>query len=184
MKFAETGIAGLSLVALNEIGDQRGRFARLYCAREMQAAGIGKPIVQINHSITAQKGSMRGLHFQYPPVSETKIIRCMNGAVWDVAVDLRKGSPTFLQWRAFELRADKAAMLVIPEGCAHGFQTLSDDAALLYFHTAYYDPAQEGGFNSFDPRLAIDWPLPVQERSERDKQLPEIPADFEGLVCD
>jgi len=182
MKFDATDIAGLTLITLNPRGDNRGSFSRLYCAQELLSAGVDKSIVQINHSSTRLKGSIRGLHFQQAPAAETKIIRCLRGAVWDVAVDLRAGSPTFCRWQAFELRADHPQMIIIPEGFAHGFQTLTNDAELLYLHTAFYTPEKEGGFSCLDPRLSIQWPLPMTEQSVRDAALPNMPATFSGLT--
>ena len=182
MQFLDTDLAGLMWVTLDVRQDARGAFARLFCQREMASAGLPTGFVQVNHSHTARRGSVRGLHFQHPPATETKVIRCIRGAVWDVAVDLRAGSPTFLQWRAFELRADAPRMVVIPDGFAHGFQTLTDDAELLYFHSAFYAPEHEGGFHAQDGTLGIDWPLPIAQQSDRDQQLPSIPAGFEGLA--
>jgi dTDP-4-dehydrorhamnose 3,5-epimerase len=182
VRFEPSRLQGLLLAQLEPRGDNRGSFARLYCEREMAAAGITTPIVQINHSYTRSCGTIRGLHFQHPPAAETKMIRCLRGAVWDVAVDLRAGSPTFCQWQAFELRADQQHMVIIPEGFAHGFQTLSDDAELLYLHTACYAPDQEAGFSCVDPRLSIQWPLPMTEQSVRDAALPNMPATFSGLT--
>lgn len=181
MRFEASGIAGLYLVELDVRGDARGSFTRLYCRKELALAGVHQPIAQANHSVTRGKGIVRGLHFQLPPATETKIIRCVRGAVWDVAIDLREGSPTFLQWRAFELSADHHRMVVIPDGCAHGFQTLSDEAELLYLHTAFYTPEHERGFAAQDPRLGITWPDPIAMQSDRDRQLPFVSEDFAGI---
>jgi dTDP-4-dehydrorhamnose 3,5-epimerase len=167
-------LPGLYKVHLTERRDERGAFTRLFCAEALQAAGVHKPIAQINHSCTGLKGTVRGLHFQTGADAEIKVIRCLRGAVWDVAVDLRAGSPTYLQWQALELRADEPALVVIPEGCAHGFQSLSDDAELLYAHTAPYSPEAEGGVHILDSRLNICWPLPVACQSERDQHLPRL----------
>jgi len=182
MRFDSTDIAGLMLVTLQPHQDSRGSFTRLYCEKSLRQAGVQKPVTQINHSITRERGSLRGLHFQYPPASEIKIIRCLQGAVWDVALDLRKASPTFLQWRAFELTAANQRMVLIPEGFAHGFQTLADNTELLYLHTGFYTPEKEGGFSCFDDRLQIQWPLPVTAQSERDRNLPCVPDDFQGMT--
>jgi|SRR5690606_10649594 len=182
MKFQSSGLNGLVFGMHEPRGDARGEFTRLYCDQRMQDAGVSKPVVQINHSFTRQKGAIRGLHFQWPPSAETKIIRCLRGAVWDVAVDLRAGSPTFLAWRACELTESNRRFVVIPEGFAHGFQALSDDAELIYLHTAPYTPEHEGGFHCFDERLAIAWPLPVTQQSPRDQGLPRIPEDFSGIA--
>lgn len=181
MRFEPSCIAGLGLIELNVRGDARGAFMRLYCQKEMAAMGVHQPIVQINQSITGLQGTVRGLHFQLPPVTETKIIRCVRGAVWDVAVDLRAGSPTFLQWQAYELSAHSHRLVVIPDGFAHGFQTLTPDAELIYLHTAFYTPEHERGFSAVDPRVNITWPLPIAMQSDRDRQLPCVPGDFEGI---
>lgn len=181
MQFQSTDLDGLKLVILDIRRDDRGSFGRLFCRKEMAAAGVAHEIVQINHSCTAKAGTIRGLHFQRPPATETKVIRCVHGAVWDVAVDLRAGSPTFLQWRAVELRADQPAMIVIPDGFAHGFQSLTDDAELIYFHSAFYAPEHEAGFHCMDAALGISWPLPMTQQSARDQNLPFVPPDFPGL---
>ena len=138
-------------------------------------------IVQINHSRTRLPGALRGLHYQRPPHAEMKFVRCIRGRVWDVALDLRTGSPTFLQWHAEELNPDRSRMLVVPEGCAHGFQVLEPDSEMLYLHTAFYEPAFEGGLAYNDPRLAITWPLPVTELSGADSRRPFLTEDFLGL---
>lgn len=180
----DTPIAGVQQLQRQPLGDQRGYFERLFCAEELRALLSGRPIVQINHSLTARRGAVRGLHFQYPPHAETKIVSCLRGAVWDVAVDLRQGSPTFLQWHAAILSADNHQTLLIPEGLAHGFQTLADDCELLYLHTAAYRADAEGALNVLDPRLEIAWPLPIAELSERDRTHPWITADYAGIPLD
>lgn len=181
MQFQSLGLEGLKLVTLDIRQDDRGSFGRVFCQREMAEAGVASHIAQINHSFTAKAGTIRGLHFQRPPATETKVIRCLRGAVWDVAVDLRAGSPTFLQWQAVELRADRPALIVIPDGFAHGFQSLTDDAELIYFHSAFYAPGLEAGFHCMDDRLGITWPLPMTQQSARDQSLPAVPPDFQGL---
>lgn len=181
MRFEASGIAGMYLVELEVRGDARGSFTRMYCQKELASIGVLPPIAQVNHSITRQRGVVRGLHFQLPPATETKVISCVQGAAWDVAVDLREGSPTFLQWCAYELSADNRRMVVIPDGCAHGFQTLTDEVELLYLHTAFYAPEHERGFNAQDPRLGITWPLPIAMQSDRDRHMPFIPDDFAGI---
>jgi dTDP-4-dehydrorhamnose 3,5-epimerase len=177
----DTPIPGVKRIQRHPIGDHRGYFERLFCAEELQPLLAGRSIVQINHSLTVQRGAVRGLHFQHPPHAELKLVTCLRGAVWDVAVDLRAGSPTFLHWHAEELTPDQARMLVIPEGCAHGFQVLEPASELLYLHTAFYAPEAEGGLRYDDPRLAIAWPLPVTDLSPRDQKHPPIDAHFSGL---
>ncbi len=181
----------LSLVALPLAGlfslqhrvheDERGRFARLFCQGSLAAYGQAFHVRQINHSRTAQRGTVRGLHFQYPPQAETKLITCLRGAVWDVAVDIRQGSPTFLHWHAERLEAGDGRSLLLPPGFAHGFQTLSDDAELLYLHSADYAPGHEGGLSPNDPRLAIAWPLPINNLSARDAAHPLLGDSFQGV---
>jgi dTDP-4-dehydrorhamnose 3,5-epimerase len=141
----------------------------------------GRAIAQINHTLTTRTGTVRGLHVQRPPHAEMKIVTCLRGAVFDVAVDLRGGSPTFLQWHAEHLTAENRRWLVIPEGFAHGFQTLTDDCEMLYLHSASYMPSAEGGLDATDPRLAIPWPLPIAERSPRDEGHKRLTAEFEGM---
>ncbi|WP_341303425.1 dTDP-4-dehydrorhamnose 3,5-epimerase [Pseudomonas sp. TMP25] len=162
--------------------DERGRFARLFCQGSLAAFGQPLQIRQINHSRTAQRGSVRGLHFQYPPHAETKLITCLRGAVWDVAVDLRRGSATFLHWHAERLEAGDGRSVLLPPGFAHGFQALSDDAELLYLHSADYSPEHEGGLSPSDARLAIAWPLPVSNLSARDAAHPSLAANFQGVA--
>jgi len=177
-----TPVVGLKIVQSLPHRDARGAFVRVFCAQELEPLLGHRQIAQINHSRTSRAGAVRGMHFQYPPHAEMKMIRCLRGRVWDVAVDLRVGSATFLQWHAVELAQDDAQMLVIPEGFAHGFQTLEPDSELLYLHTAFYQPPSEGGLRHDDPRLAITWPLPPQDLSPRDLSHPLLDADFTGVA--
>jgi dTDP-4-dehydrorhamnose 3,5-epimerase len=182
LRITDLAVPGLKCVERQPLGDARGFLARLFCADELAHAGWTKPIVQINHTYTAKCGTVRGMHFQRPPYSEMKLVTCLRGRVWDVAIDLRAGSETFLRWQALELSADNHQALLIPEGFAHGFQTLSDDVELLYCHSAAYNSQAEAGLNPHDSALAIDWPLEVVELSERDARHPMITRDFVGLV--
>jgi dTDP-4-dehydrorhamnose 3,5-epimerase len=182
MKITSTPIAGVNVIEQSYGGDNRGFFGRLFCAQELADIIGERQIVQINHSGNRKAGCVRGLHYQLPPYAEMKLIRCIKGKVWDVAVDLRTHSATYLQWFAQELSADNHKMMVIPEGCAHGFQVLDNDSELVYFHTASYHPESEGGVNLQDESLNIPWPLALQEQSERDKALPHIDSDFEGII--
>jgi dTDP-4-dehydrorhamnose 3,5-epimerase len=174
-------IPGVVVVMRQRLGDARGFFSRLFCADELAAAGWNWPVAQINRSFTEQAGTVRGLHYQLTPHAEAKLVSCLRGRVWDVAVDLRAGSPTFLRWCAQELSADDQTALLIPPGCAHGFQTLSNDVELLYVHSAAYAPAADVGLNPQDPRLCIPWPLPVCTMSDKDAQRPFLADDFKGL---
>ncbi|MFH1707283.1 MAG: dTDP-4-dehydrorhamnose 3,5-epimerase [Planctomycetota bacterium] len=179
--FITTPLSGLTVVQRKTIEDGRGFFSRFYCADEFRAAGLQKPIVQINHSFTRKKGAVRGLHFQNPPHTEAKVVSCLNGEIFDVAVDLRKGSLTFLCWHGGTLSSCNHKSLLIPEGFAHGFQTLTEDCELIYLHTASYAPDAEGGLNVRDPRLAIKWPLDITELSDRDRAYPGVGDGFEGI---
>lgn len=179
MDFIETAIPGAFEVRHNVRSDERGRFKRQYCEREFAAAGLNTAWVQANHSVTLGKGSVRGMHFQGPPAAEAKLVSCPVGKAFDVAVDLRQGSSSFLQWVAVEI--DEHTSFLLPPGCAHGFQTLTDEVHLIYFHSAYYSPEAEGGVRFDDPALAIAWPLPVGTVSDRDRSFPSINDEFKGL---
>lgn len=177
----DTPLPGLRCVQRQRLGDSRGFLSRLFCADELQRAGWPGGIAQINHTYTAQRGTVRGMHFQRPPHAEAKLVSCVCGEVWDVAIDLRVGSPTYQQWHAQRLSADNQCALLIPQGFAHGFQSLSDDAELLYCHSVAYAPEAEEGLNPLDPMLGIAWPLPIVEMSVRDKSHPFISDSFEGI---
>lgn len=179
--FYHTSLTGVVVVERKVIKDLRGFFSRFFCAEEFSKIGLTKPIVQINHTLTRKAGAVRGMHFQYPPNAETKIVSCLHGEIFDVAVDLRKGSKTFLHWHAEVLSSQNQKSLLIPEGFAHGFQALSKDCELIYLHTAPYSQPAEGALNIADPSLAIAWPLPVIEMSERDRAHPFVNAEFKGI---
>jgi dTDP-4-dehydrorhamnose 3,5-epimerase len=180
VEFVPTAIAGAFEVRLAVRGDARGRFKRHYCERDFAAAGLPTRWVQVNHSITLGRGTVRGLHYQRPPAAEDKLVSCTLGRAFDVALDLRKGSPTFLRWARVAL--DQATMFLIPKGCAHGFQTLEEETHLLYLHSEFYDPQAEGGIRFDDPRAGVEWPLPVTNLSDRDRSFPLLGPDFEGLI--
>jgi len=181
-KITEITIPGLKVIQRNPVGDDRGYLERLFCFKELEPIIGSRSIQQINHTLTAKTGTVRGLHYQNPPHSEMKLVSCLRGEVFDVAVDLRKGSSTFLKWHAVILSETNRRTFAIPEGFAHGFQALTDNCELLYFHTAAYEPSSEAGLNALDPRLAIEWPQPVTERSARDKQHQLVTPDFLGVV--
>jgi dTDP-4-dehydrorhamnose 3,5-epimerase len=181
MNVSATALAGLFSVGTEPISDRRGSFSRLFCRDELASVFGSRQIVQINHSRTVDPGAVRGLHFQYAPHAEMKLVRCLAGRVWDVVVDLRAGSSTFLQWHAEELSPSNGRMLVVPEGCAHGFQALEPQSELLYLHTASYAAKAEGGVRADDPRLAIRWPLPITGQSERDRSHPLLGNEFAGV---
>jgi dTDP-4-dehydrorhamnose 3,5-epimerase len=178
----DTPIADLKIVERQQLGDSRGFLARIFCADELAVAGWHKPIIQINQTFTQKQGTMRGMHFQRPPHVEMKLVTCLRGAIWDVAVDLRAGSPTFMQWHAEELSAANHRALLIPEGFAHGFQSLSGDCELIYLHSEAYAPEAEAGLNPQDPMLSISWPLAITELSARDAQHPMLDHHFKGVT--
>ena len=182
MKFEATPLAGLTVVHPEPVEDARGRFERVFCDRELAALHPGLRAAQANLSLTRGRGSLRGLHYQVSPALESKLVRCLRGRVFDVAVDLRAGSDTFLQWHGVELSEHNALSLFIPEGFAHGFQVLDDEAQLLYFHSTHWNRDFESGLRHDDPAIGIRWPLPVSRLSERDRNLPTLAEDFRGLT--
>lgn len=177
----EITIIDLKIVERQQVGDSRGFLSRLFCADELAAAGWHKPIAQINQTFTQKQGTIRGLHFQNAPYAEMKLVTCLRGAIWDVVVDLRAASPTFLQWHAEELSAANHRALLVPEGFAHGFQTLCDDCELIYLHSRAYTPRAEAGLNPKDPMISISWPLAITELSARDAQHPMLDPQFKGV---
>lgn len=182
MHITETHIAKLVIAETTPYRDNRGAFIRLFCEHELAELLGERRIVQINHSRTFRAGAIRGMHFQYAPHAEMKMVRCLKGSVWDVAVDLRRDSPTFLRWHSEVLTPENSRLMVIPEGCAHGFQVLDEDSELLYLHTAAYAPQAEGALRYDDPSIAINWPLPVSDVSDRDVRHPLITNEFQGLI--
>lgn len=178
---APTPLAGLHIITRQTIGDCRGFLSRLFCSDELAAAGWSRPIAQINHTLTERLGTVRGMHFQHAPHCEAKLVTCIRGAVWDVAVDLRADSPTFLQWHGQLLSSDNRQALLIPEGFAHGFQSLSDGVEMLYCHSTPYCSHADAGMNPLDPRLAIPWPHPIAVISDKDSSRPLINEQFEGI---
>lgn len=177
-----TLLESLAVIQRQAISDERGFLARLFCANELTNAGWFWPIRQVNHTLTRSCGAVRGMHYQVAPKAEAKLISCVRGAVWDVAIDLRQGSPTFLQWHAEELSAKNLRAMLIPPGFAHGFQALEADSELVYLHSEDYDPSCERGLNPNDPRLRIAWPLDVSTISPKDQGHAMIEADFEGVL--
>ncbi len=161
--------------------DDRGFFARVFCKQELRDILCGKNIVQVNHSMTRQKGAIRGMHFQWSPKAEIKMVKCLRGSVLDVMIDLRSDSSTFLKWHGETLSSKNMKMMYIPEGFAHGFQTLEEDCELLYFHTEFYSPEHEDGVRYNDPMINILWPLKVTEISDKDERCSLLPQDFGGI---
>jgi dTDP-4-dehydrorhamnose 3,5-epimerase len=181
VEIISTPIRDLNVVLTKPHQDSRGAFTRIFCDFDLHDLMGLRKVVQINISKTVQLGAVRGLHFQGPPHAEMKLVRCIRGKVWDVAVDLRANSPTFLQWHAEVLTEDNFRMLVLPEGFAHGFQVLEPHSELIYLHTALYNPSSERGIKYDDPRIGIPWPLIVSELSERDRNHQLIEPEFQGL---
>jgi dTDP-4-dehydrorhamnose 3,5-epimerase len=172
MIFTETKLAGAYVIDLDRREDNRGFFARMFCQKEFTAHGLKPLIAQANVGSNAKRGTLRGMHFQYPPAAETKYVRCTRGAILDIIVDLRPESPTYLEHVAVELSADNQRGLYVPERFAHGYITLEDNTDTSYMVGEYYMPGVEGGLMYNDPRLALDWPLPVSVISEKDAQWP------------
>jgi dTDP-4-dehydrorhamnose 3,5-epimerase len=181
MIFTPTGLKGSYLIDLQPYSDERGWFARFYCKDEFKQIGHDKEWVQLNHSVSFEKGALRGMHFQIAPYREIKMVRCIAGAVYDVIIDLRKDSETFLKWFGAELSAENKKMMYIPEGFAHGFQCLSDNCELIYHHTEFYKPGSEGGIRHDDPVIGVHWPLEITTISSRDQAHPYLYENFKGI---
>jgi len=181
MYIKQTAIPDVLIVETKKHEDGRGSFMRLFCQQELSTILGDREIVQINKSVTISKGAIRGMHFQYPPYAEMKLVRCLKGKIFDVAVDLRKGSLTFLQWYSEILTPENNKMMVVPEGFAHGFQSLECETEVLYLHTAEYHPESEAGVLFGDPRLNIQWPIDCTDVSNRDKKHPLLDEMFVGL---
>jgi len=181
MIFEPLGIDGAYKITPKKLGDSRGAFARVYCAQKFANYGLNTNWVQMNTSINATKGTVRGLHFQRPPYAEIKLVRCVRGRVQDVFVDLRKNAPGFGQVCSVTLDSNALETVYIPAGCAHGFQTLTDDVEMHYCHSQPYTPEYEGAVNPTDPALAIDWPLSISTISERDRNHPPF-ATIEPII--
>lgn len=177
-----TRLKGLGVIQRKVMGDERGFLSRLFCSDELVDAGWTWPIRQINHTATTARATVRGMHYQIPPKAEAKLVSCIRGAVWDVAVDVRRDSPTFLQWHAEELSAANLRAMLIPPGFAHGFQSLQANSELLYLHSGAYDPACERGLNPRDSRLSIRWPINISNISPRDLGHPMIKTEFQGVI--
>jgi dTDP-4-dehydrorhamnose 3,5-epimerase len=170
--FTPTPLPGTFVIDLERREDDRGFFARSYCQREFAEQGLNPNIAQCNVSFNAKRATLRGMHFQAPPHAEAKVVRCTQGTVWDVVLDLRAQSPTFKRWHGVELSAANRRALYIPEGVAHGFQTLTDDSELLYLMSEFYEPAAARGVRWDDPAFKIAWPLADGRISERDRSFP------------
>jgi dTDP-4-dehydrorhamnose 3,5-epimerase len=172
MTFVETRVQGAFIIDLERRADQRGYFARAWCKQEFEAHGLTARITQVNVSQNAHKGTLRGMHYQ-AHVPEAKVVSCTKGSIHDVVLDLRRDSPTYLLWAAVQLTAENRRMLYVPEGVAHGFQTLSDDTELLYFMSEFYVPEYARGVRYDDPAFGIVWPLQVTTISDADRAWPD-----------
>ena len=175
--FTETGLNGAFVVDLERHNDERGFFARSWCHREFEALGLNSALMQCNISHNRAKGTLRGLHYQVPPYDEAKLVRCTSGAIYDVIVDLRQHSPTFLNWFGTLLTAENYRAMYVPEGFAHGFLTLADDCDVFYQMSQFYEPAAARGIRWNDPALTIAWPEAISVISDRDRCYPNFPAD-------
>jgi dTDP-4-dehydrorhamnose 3,5-epimerase len=176
MRFTETQLPGAFIIDIQPLEDERGFFARGFCERELAEHGLIPRVVQANISFNRRKGTLRGMHSQVAPHEETKLVRCTRGALYDVIVDLRPDSSTYLQWTGVELTADNRRALFVPQGFAHGFQTLQDDTEAFYQVSEFYTPAAERGLRHDDPAIGIDWPLAVASISAKDAAWPDVQA--------
>lgn len=174
MKFSETRLRGAFVVDVERREDDRGHFARIYCEKEFERHGLPNRMVQTSMSHTRKAGTVRGMHFQLAPHAEDKLVRCMRGVIWDAIVDIRPQSPTFCQWIGVELSEENGRMLLVPKGFAHGFVTLTDDAAVAYQVSAAYAPEAAQGARHDDPAFGIQWPVPVTDMSSRDRNWPDF----------
>jgi dTDP-4-dehydrorhamnose 3,5-epimerase len=181
MKFEKTKLSGSYIVDIVAVSDERGWFARAFDKNEFAQIGFMGEWVQMNHSFTNKKGTVRGMHYQIPPFAEIKLVRCIAGAVFDVIIDVRKNSDTFLHWFGTELSAANKKMLYIPEGFAHGYQTLTDNCELIYHHSQFYTPGFEAGIKYNDKMIKIEWPAEVTNTSKRDDEHPHLADNFEGI---
>jgi dTDP-4-dehydrorhamnose 3,5-epimerase len=177
MIFTATQLDGAWLIDIEPREDERGFFARIWCRQELAAQGLDAELAQESVSFNRQRGTVRGLHFQRPPYPETKIVRCTGGAIFDVIVDLRPQSPSYLRWQGFELTAENRSALYVPKGFAHGFQTLANNAEIVYQISEFYAPTSAGGYRYDDVVFGIAWPLPVTMISERDLNWPAFEGD-------
>lgn len=181
MIFTPTKLKGSYVIDINPLTDERGWFARYYCKNDFKEIGHTQEWVQLNHSSTNKKGTVRGMHFQLLPFREIKMVKCIRGSIYDVIVDIRKESSTFLQWVSVELSSENKKMLYIPEGFAHGFQCLEDHCELIYHHSEFHTPNAESGIRYDDPKINITWPLSVSMISSRDKNHLYLEDNFKGI---
>ena len=181
MKFHSTSLRGAVLIELEKRGDDRGFFARYFCEHEFAAAGLESRYVQINNSLSAKKGTLRGLHYQLPPSAEVKVVRCVRGALWDVIIDLRPDSPSYKKWFGAELSAENRLMMYVPRGFAHAILTLTDEAEAIYLVSDSYAPEKERGLRWDDTAFGIEWPIEPTEISPKDAKWPSFDAAFHSV---
>jgi len=180
MKFHPTPLKGAYTIEPERRGDERGFFARVFCQNEFVQTGLTPQFVQVNNSLSAKKGTLRGLHYQLAPKAEVKVVRCVRGALWDAIVDLRPDSPTFTQWFGAELTAENRLMMYVPKGFAHAILTLTDDTEAFYMVDEFYGPEQERGLRWDDARFKIDWPIEPVEISPKDAKWPDFDPQYHG----
>ncbi len=178
MIFNKTPLPGAYIIDLEKKGDDRGFFARVFCKQEFKQHELETEFVQINNSLSAKKGTLRGMHYQLDPHAEVKVVRCIKGRLWDVILDIRPNSPTFGQWFGAELSAENRRMMYVPKGFAHGFITLEDDTEAFYLVSAYYAPEFERGIRWNDPKFNIQWPIEPQVISDKDRNHPDFDPEF------
>lgn len=183
-KVTSTPIQGLLVLETTKVEDDRGHLSRLFCEEEMAGFGWRAPLVQVNFTKTLSKGTVRGFHFQNPPYAEYKYVRCIRGKVYDVALDLRAGSETFLQTKSLVLSDENSLSFLIPPGVAHGFQSLTDNVELLYMHSQKYAPEYDDGVNPLDPLIFPAWPHEITQISKKDATRPHLNDDFKGVICE
>lgn len=181
MKFLTTNFEDLWIIETESKIDNRGFLTRIFCKNQFEKINFYKEFVQENLTLTKTKGTFRGFHYQLPPHSETKLVKCISGKVIDIVIDLRRSSKTFLKSFSVELDSSKLNMILIPEGFAHGFQTLTDNCLMLYLHSNFYNSDYERGIRYNDPAISIELPLSLADISERDKNLPLLQNEFEGI---
>jgi len=181
LNIKKTLFSGLCIIKRKKIKDDRGFLTRVFCTSELKKILKKEKIRQVNHTFTLKKGTVRGLHFQYPPSDEIKIVTCIKGKILDVVVDLRKNSPTFLRHYKIILSESNCISILIPGGFAHGFQTLKSNTEVLYLHSKDFNPIKEGGINAIDPKLKIKWPMIISKRSKKDEQIPILDLKYNGI---
>ena len=183
MIFTETKLRNAYIVEIEEVRDHRGFFARSWCMKEFESQGLNSSLAQVNISCNARKGTLRGMHYQVAPYGETKLVRCTGGAIYDVIIDLRQDSPTYMHWTGVELSAGNYKMLYVPENFAHGFQTLEDNTEVTYQVSQFYTPGAEQGIRYDDPTFEIQWPLDIGAISDKDANWPNYSSQTELLLA-